>query len=548
MIAKLLILLALLAGAAFAEFEIVSGPGENSTRLVCNETWVAWENNTEPFYAQYVQYMTFHDVEINGTLQNITLQRDVIQVLDGSMPIIPVEYFEEGENGTRGRPVICRNPPTSKSVDDTALVVVIYITSSLGIIASLVALTTYMLFKRMRTLPGLVIMNLFLAFLLGGIMLQIRIGFEYHGMKHRILFAIWQGLLIARFAWMSLTGIEMCRSLYRGIRMIANSNTCHKWVTLTIYMLIGWGISIALATVMFVVELKADSTTVKRLFGGVGYLTNILPITVSQLINIGIVVFTSVIFCKAARRQKRLSRYSYNKHNINFIRLFLVVLTVLGLVWVMFFILVSIPDAVRPGVVITYAILTDTQPIFVCIAFICTPKVFRMYLVRFHIRSDEELSSKSSRTGTVILAVNERGIHGETPVTSPESERRLNHHSLLRTASVLQPTSTEKNEKSYNSSVSNDNGTVDNGSMAVDSTLVSKCHIRRAVEAEDKLTYEEAGRQREKEPGTCGVGNTEYLAVATQSNDHTLNHITPKSNFIPNGHNSLNPDRKETQV
>lgn len=539
------LLVLLIAGFAYGEFEIVSGPGENSS-LSCNESWVAWQNNTPPFYAQYVQYMTFYNVEINGTLDNITFQRDVIQVLDGSMPIIPVAYFEEGENGTRGRPVICRNPPTSESEDETALVAVIYITSSLGIIASTIALATYTLLKPLRTLPGLVIMNLFLAFLLGGIMLQIRIGLEYHGMKYPIIYALWQGLLIARFAWMSLTGIEMCRSLYRGIRMRGNSNSCGKWVTLTIYMLIGWGTAIALAIVMFVVEINDTSPMVKSLFGGVGYLTNIVPITVSQLINIGMVVFISVIFCNAARRQKRLSRYSYNKHNINFIRLFLIVLTVLGLVWIMFFVLVSIPDTAAQslGVVISYTILTDTQPVFVCIAFVCTPKVYHMYLVRFHIRDDDEFSSKKRRTGTVVSAVNESEFHAETPVTSSMTVRELRNFPPLKRASLPLPIITERNGKTCNNTVSNGNG---NG--LVGSTLVSECHIseeRQPVDA-DSLTQEEKRRQRETEPEDCQVGNVEYLAVAAQSNTHTVNHI-PKLNSITKGHSSLNPGREETQV
>ena len=426
-----ILLLILLAGTALAEIEIVSGPGPNST-LVCNETWVAWENNSAPFYALLSKPMSF-EVELNGSLVNITVDIYAVLVLEGSMPILPVVYFEPGENGTRGRPVVCRNPPAAaaEEVSETALVVVIYFTSSLAIISSLVALVTYALLKTLRTLPGLVIMNLFLAFLLGEIMLQIRVGMEYHGMRPLANYVLSQGLLSARFIWMSLTGYEMCRSLYRGVRMATQSQPYQKWVILTIYMLIGWSIPIALMIIMYTVEEKEESMKIRRLFGVVGYLTNHMIIAVTLAINICVVVFISVVIVNASRRQRRLSQSSYKKQNVNFVRLFLVLLTVLGLFWILFFILVSLPEAhtQRLGVIIVYVILTDTQPVFVCIAFVCTSKVYRMCLVRFHIRSEGN-PKQSKRMGTLMSIQdssegNSRDLYRGKTVTSMLSKRSL---------------------------------------------------------------------------------------------------------------------------
>lgn len=549
MIAIFLGLLAL-AGAALAEFEIVNGPGENST-LACNESWVAWENNTAPFYAEYVQYTTFYDIEFNGTLINITYPRVVIQVLDGSMPIIPVAYFEEGENGTRGRPVICRNPPTAiPSQDETALAAVIFTTSSLGIIASIIALVTYLLLKPLRTLPGLVIMNLFLAFLLAGIMLQIRIAFEYHGMNYVINYTLWAGLLIARFTWMNLTGIEMCRSLYRGVQMRIKTQSCHKRVLLTVYMVVGWGIPIILAVIMFVVESKAKSTKVKKLFGGAGYLTHIVPIAVSQLINIGMVVFVSVVFCSAAKRQRKLRQYSYNKQKVNFVRLFLVILTALGVVWIAFLVLVSIPDATAQqlGVVITYTILTDTQPVFVCIAFVCTPKVYHMYLVRFHIRREDKVFRRSQRTGTVLSAMNSKEMLNVRQVT-PVSQEVNNDSNLERTWPLI-PTTTGENA---NNTVSN--GRASSGSMApvtstsVTTTPVYKLHINgeRREDETDSLPHGDTGvGHTQRESCARETYSAEKSVVAAQSNTHPANHSPSLTTSYRN--RTLNPDREETHI
>ena len=85
--------------------------------------------------------MTFYNVEINGTFQNITLSRDALRVLADSMPIFPIIFYE---NGTQ-RPVICASPPK----DDAAGV---YITSSLLIICCVIALiTTYIVVQEWHT-------------------------------------------------------------------------------------------------------------------------------------------------------------------------------------------------------------------------------------------------------------------------------------------------------------------------------------------------------------------------------------------------------------
>ena len=81
-------------------FESVRGPGLDAEEFVCNETWVAWENTTEPHYLLFEFFVS----SINYTYYDL-------QVLSGSHPIFYVQYFEEDENGERGRPVICQNPP-----------------------------------------------------------------------------------------------------------------------------------------------------------------------------------------------------------------------------------------------------------------------------------------------------------------------------------------------------------------------------------------------------------------------------------------------------
>ena len=386
----------LLCGAAvMAEFEIISGPRENSS-LVCNQTWVAWNNNTAPFYDLLLRNYSWED-GINGTLVNTN--EYYIQVLISSMPmILYVWYFEEGENGTLGRPVTCSTPSSGSNVTDevtdepdrtrdlTPLLVVFYISSSLAIIASLIAFITYSLLPRLRTLPGLMIMNLFLSFLLSDIMLQVTRGYEYNNSKYVVSFVLSNGLLLSRFVWINLAGIEMCRSLYRGIRMRIDTRTNQKWVMLAVYMSIGWGITVIFTIIMLIVEIWGGET-LRDILGKTGFITFIVPILLSQLVNIGALILTSVFIVIAARQNRKVRAQRISKQKINFVRLFIVLLTVIGFVWLILFIILFLPTRKVDGlgVNIAYVIITHTQPIFICIAFICTPKVFKMCLVRLHL-------------------------------------------------------------------------------------------------------------------------------------------------------------------
>ena len=578
-----IVLLVLLASAAFAEIEIVDGPGENSTlvcnvaivdgpgensTLVCNETWVAWGNNTAPYYDLLSRNIT---VEL-GTLVNATCDIYAVHVLEGSMPILPVVYFESGENGTLGRPVVCRNPPAPFSEyegDDTPQVIVIYITSSLAIIASVYALLTYALLKSLRTLPGLVIMNLFLAFLLGEIMLQIRIGMEYNGIRPLVNYAISQGLLVARFLWMSLTGFEMCRSLYRGIRMVGSSWPYQKWVMLAIYMFIGWGITISLMIIMFVVEEKEESLRIRRLFGVVGYLTNHVPIAVTLAFNISVVVFISIVIVNASRRQRRLSQSSYRKtQNVNFVRLFLVLLTVLGLFWVLFFVLVYLPEAhtQKLGVIIVYVILTDTQPIFVCIAFICTPKIFRMWLVRLHIRKDATSSSKTSKRTDTLMSIHEstdRDLHRGRTVTLILPDRDLTNVPYTRPASSSSPLQAIAEESDQNGEVRN-NVEVANGNsilrkhvtILIDQELHQETTKSSTQISEQQSTQNQtdcpAQREREETEGFVEEQLEEREAVShgAVNKDQTISDQMEAADSVKDSNKrrskSLNPQRDET--
>ena len=489
-------------------FESVRGPGLDAEEFVCNETWAAWENTTEPHYLLFEFFVSI----INYTFYDL-------QVLSGSHPIFYVEYFEEDENGERGRPVICQNPPGQIVLNSTdeltyserVMFATIYVVSSLSIIASVIMLLTYSLFKKLRTLPGLVVMNLSLAFLLGDIMIQIRVGHEYHGIIVLPSLALNQAFLLSRFAWMSLTGLEMCRSLYNGVKMNINSRAFQKWALLGIYMAIGWGIPVILTIIMATVEDSSASKTVKSLLGIVGYLVFHVPIGISLLINVGVVVFISVVFWNASRRQRRLES-SFKKQKVNFLRLFLILLTVLGLVWILFFVL-QVWEGAKDilAIHLIYIIFTAIQPVFVCIAFVGTKKVYRMYLVLLHLRVEADF--RSTRQGTLTSMYSERELQRARTLISMMSEREFN----------LPP---QKSSPIL--------GTIDESEEGNE----EKKERPNIIELEEK--------ERAAELNTTVVSNGTTDNGVTNGVSVSNGFYSPTNSMLSNG--SLNPDREETHV
>ena len=412
------------------------------------------------------------------------------------------------------------NSTDGLTLNDHVIFVTIYVVSSLSIIASIIMLLTYSLFKKLRTLPGLVVMNLALAFLLGDIILQIRIGHEYHDIIVLPSQALNQAFLLSRFAWMSLTGLEMCRSLYNGVKLKVKFSPCRKWGMLGIYMAIGWGIPAILTIIMATVADSSASKKVKSLLGIVGYLVFHVPIGISLLINVGVVVFISVVFWNASRRQKRLESSS-KKQKFNFLRLFLILLTALGLVWILFFVL-QVWEGAKDilAIHLIYIIFTAIQPVFVCIAFVGTKKVYRMYLVLLHLRVEADLHRRSTRQGTLNSMYSESELQRARTIISMNSRRDFN----------LTPNREDRPTL----------GTIEEGEEGEE----EKNERPNIIELEEKENAAE--KESAVELNTTAVSNGMTNNGVTNGVSVSNGLYSPTNSALSNG--SLNPDREETHV
>ena len=262
-------------------------------------------------------------------------------------------------------------------VGDVGFVFVEFLLSSgrdiLAIIASISLLITYSLFRKLRTLPGKVIMNLAAAFLVGDV------GFVF---VEFLLSEAWFQILVgyffyARFMWMALAGFEICRNIYVGIQLGSDSKG-KKNKLLAAYILIGWGVPILPTLITTVVHYASCDPEIQELLGIRGYVIYSVPIGLTVLFNAGAAIFLSIALRKAAVRQKQFNTAATKRHSTNYGRVFVILLTVLGLTWVSSFLFLMKTDSVILFAVVS--IVNASQPIFVSIAFIGTKKVIQEYL------------------------------------------------------------------------------------------------------------------------------------------------------------------------
>jgi len=176
-----------------------------------------------------------------------------------------------------------------------------------------------------------------------------------------------------RFMWMALAGFEMCRNIYSGIKLKFVSQREKKKLFI-VYLLLGWGVPLLLDAIV-----AAMMFSDRKMFFEIGINFIILvPVGLTLLFNIGVVIFLSFLLHNAAARRKRIID-NVKRCNTIFVRVFLVILSVLGLPWVLVFLLLI--RRVHVNLLAIFHILMNiSQPLVVSIAFIGTKKVIQKYL------------------------------------------------------------------------------------------------------------------------------------------------------------------------
>ncbi len=209
-------------------------------------------------------------LELNCSGSLIALNESEYEFLDSGYILYNGGVVEVEFNDSLGRPVICTNYTRNgtKHINSAVLrfsyppgfAELNYVGSSLSVIGCLLVLLTYGLFKELRTLPSKILMNLALAIATVNALLVIS---EFKVTKENESTCVASAILIhlfflCQFSWMSVMTFEIGRTFWRGIKLSQRSSTGSNKKRLVVYLLIGWGLPLAITITTTILNFTTD--------------------------------------------------------------------------------------------------------------------------------------------------------------------------------------------------------------------------------------------------------------------------------------------------
>ena len=297
------------------------------------------------------------DLFENGRFQLIN---DTVWVCAKFSPIYEESFTEVSRNSTDS---------------DIVLVVLTYIGLSLSILSFVLVLVTYSLFKELRTLPGINLMNLCFAHLLVDL-LYFATGYIKAKVACTVIAVLLHYFFLASFMWMSIIAFETWQifsKLRIQDRIRSKRKKCFRLLR---RFSLGW-----LCVLGFVVVCVAlnQSNTVTLQYGGTKgcWINNAyanlfffgLPVALSLSFN---VIFFALTV-RAIRKTNNQTRRVTQNHQTATV--FLKIFILMGFTWVFGFLNVLVSHYFQ----YPFIIFTTLQGLYVALAFVFTTRVKQMY-------------------------------------------------------------------------------------------------------------------------------------------------------------------------
>ena len=307
---------------------------------------------------------------------------------------VEVRFYDE-----YGRPLVCPNNTTITIITDTTtrllatlpgLQELTYIGCSLSVLGTILILLTYTVFSELRTLPGVILMNLCSTVLATNlIFIAGDPAIKSYPVKELCtsLAIILHFSYLSQFAWMSIFSFEMVRKLFQARQLMADSNkTKHQFFVA--YLCIGWCLPLLIITTSITLNFSIDELvlygvdkdgqTARCWINHFEYfiITFLIPLVLSLSSNLLMFLLTTFILCRVSRDQSKLQ--TSNKFTL--IRVWLAVHSTTGLTWIFGF--VAILDQLN-WVWYPFVIFNSIQGLAMFLAFLFSRKTLRLYLDLF---------------------------------------------------------------------------------------------------------------------------------------------------------------------
>ena len=363
------------------------------------------------------------DNACNGSLISLN-ESDIFSYVGADIVAYGSEVYTVEFNNSMGEPVICVDFSnngtllTNTTVEyygyPTGFYVLTYIGCSLSVIGCILVLLTYSLFKELRTLPSMILMNLNVAILITYVLILIG-GPVARAFPDVVDLCVAIGILLhyfslSQFSWMSIMSLELARTFYQAYKLRATETKRSKCIVFTIYIIFGWSLPLLISVASIIVNYTTEDLVLYGVLedGTQGscwinhvqsaIVAMVVPVAISLAFNTIMFAIVALFLIQAYRSQSRIKKMS--KSNISYFRLTVAVFTISGITWGVGFIAILVRT---PWLWYPFIILNSIQGLVIFLAFLCTKKVGKLYLslLMSRIRSKREssIATKQSAVG-----------------------------------------------------------------------------------------------------------------------------------------------------
>ena len=296
-----------------------------------------------------------------------------------------------------GQPLVCTNFNQTGQVETNVSVVVTgyplefivltYIGSFFSILGSSAIILTYSLFKELRTLPSLILVNLAVAFTVSDLFLLVGGGLAVPSSPSCTAVAIiLHFFMLARFSWMSIIGFEMCRVFFMATKLRLDNSKRTKAQLLVVYVLVGWSLPLIITTASVITNYTTEGLLQYGEIEGEEndrsvqcWINHSLSLVVAFLVPVGVaVVLNTILFvvsicllCKASSTSVKSVRNTQGRN----IRVIIAAFVTTGITWL--FGILAIFN--QTWAWYPFIVLNSSQALIIALAFLLTRRVLQLY-------------------------------------------------------------------------------------------------------------------------------------------------------------------------
>ncbi len=294
-----------------------------------------------------------------------------------------------------GKPAICITPSDVSSRTDVALVVISNVGIGLSVVCLLLVLITYSLFKELRTVPGVNLMNLCLSLLFAHSLLM-AVRATHIRLICTSIAVLLHYFFLSSFVWMSIIAFDTYRTF---------SRTCHTrqgtGKLKARFLALGWLPVLVFVAICFSLD---QSGLVAIGYGGRDHCwtnnpkTNtfvfVIPVAFSILFNGLFFLLTVISIRKIKKQTKKVESAGRSRRSMV---LFAKLAVLMGFTWIFGYLMILVSNY---SVYFEYpfVIFTSLQGVYIAVGFVFTARVKKMYDSLFSVTIVRSSSASSCET------------------------------------------------------------------------------------------------------------------------------------------------------